>query len=191
MAQETLTKILENSVNLDPFGGSGYSCAILATLVDNCRFELSDLGYFGGTFIDSSCFANYAPDLNVAYLESKFSLLPSWARPNLQDHIGGFRKQDAARLPYEKEMFDFVVSEIPFGKNCPIGAPLEGDFLKNIIKEGLRVTKKGLVLAIPETLTSNLEEVCISLNANLSRLTENLSDHGKLAIIYVHVWSKL
>jgi 16S rRNA G966 N2-methylase RsmD len=162
---------------LDPFGGSGYSSAAALTLTSmDTTFVINDIAYRGGDILDSKKGRyHYHPERNIQALDRHFTTLPHWARPHLSHRISGYTCNDARHLGYDTFSFDYVFSELPFGKNCPSGNPKEEGFFRDVFKESLRVAKKGAIFIVLDDWLPTIKDICANHGFEIEEVSPNLT----------------
>src|SRR5690606_9873798 len=141
----------------------------------------SDISYEDGRPLEGSG-KLYAPDLNRKMWEALFDELPSWYKP---DHsaIEPPSTSDVRELPFEDTSIDYIVTDPPYGKNCPGGL----DLLHSALREMKRVTKEGSILLIPEEWIRPIQQA----GHTVTQLTRDVSrGTSSLPTCYIYVDSK-
>lgn len=175
------SEVLKGKSVLDPFAGAGTLTNLLAARNIPSKIFSSDISYEGGRPLEGSG-KLYAPDLNRRMWEALFDELPSWYKP---DHstIEASRTSDARQLPFQDKSIDYIVTDPPYGKNCPGGL----DLLHSSLREMKRVTKEGSILLVPEEWVDKLKEA----GHSITQLTRDVSrGTSSLPTCYIYVDSR-
>lgn len=173
--------MLQNKSVLDPFAGAGTLTNLLAARNLPSKIYTSDIAYEGGQPLEGTD-KLYAPNLNRKMWEALFDDLPSWYKP---DHstVEAPRTSDVRELPFEDKSVDYIVTDPPYGKNCPGGL----DLLHSALREMKRVTKEGSILLIPEEWVEPLQRE----GHAITQLTRDVSrGTSSLPTCYIYVDSK-
>ena len=180
-AWPVFSEVLKGKSVLDPFAGAGTLTNLLAARNIPSRIFTSDISYEGGRPLEGVGKV-YAPDLNRKMWEALFDDLPSWYKP---DHtsLETPRTSDARQLPFGDKTIDYIVTDPPYGKNCPGGLEL----LQDSLGEMKRVTRKGSILLIPEDWVEKLHQS----GHTIKQLTRDVSrGTSSLPTCYVYINSK-
>lgn len=175
------SEALKDKSVLDPFAGAGTLTNLLAARKIPSRIFTSDISYEDGQPLEVSGKV-YAPDLNRKMWEALFDDLPSWYKPN-HSSIEEPRTSDVRNLPFADKSIDYIVTDPPYGKNCPGGLEL----LQDSLREMKRVTKEGCILLIPEKWVDQLQRA----GHDITQLTRDVSrGASNLPTCYIYVRSK-
>lgn len=180
-AWPVFSEVLKGKSILDPFAGAGTLTNLLAARNIPSRIYNSDISYEGGRPLEGSG-KLYLPELNRKMWEVLFDDLPSWYKP---DHsvIEPSRTSDVRQLSFHDKSVDYIVTDPPYGKNCPGGL----DLLHSALPEMKRVTKEGIFLLVPEDWVGVLREN----GHDIAQLTRDVSrGTSKLPTCYVYISSR-
>lgn len=175
------SETLKDKTVLDPFAGAGTLTNLLAARNIPSKIFTSDISYEGGRPLENSG-KLYAPDLNRKMWEALFDELPSWYKPN-HSTIEAPRTSDVRQLPFQDKSIDYIVTDPPYGKNCPGGL----DLLHESLREMKRVSKEGIIMLVPEEWVNELQ----TAGHTVTRLTRDVSrGTSSLPTCYIRVDAK-